>query len=93
VALARALASRRPLLLIDGELDARVWGVLPGVLAQSPWLQATVLATAVASERAWASDSVALVAGGRVVAQGPLATLIDSRDPDVRGVLVWVVSS
>jgi ABC-type multidrug transport system ATPase subunit len=93
VALARALASRRPLLLVDGELDPAVWGSLPGLLEQSPWVQGTVLATATASERAWASDSVALVADGRIVAQGPLAALIDSRDPDVRGVLVWVVPS
>jgi ABC-type transporter Mla maintaining outer membrane lipid asymmetry ATPase subunit MlaF len=93
VALARALASRRPLLLVDGELDPAVWASLPGLLERSPWVQGTVLATATASERAWASDSVALVANGRIVAQGPLAALIDSRDPDVRGVLVWVVPS
>jgi ABC-type multidrug transport system ATPase subunit len=93
VALARALACRRPLLLIDGELDPTVWAVLPALLAQAPWVKATVLATATASERAWASDSVALVADGRIVAQGPLAALVDSRDPDVRGVLVWVVPS
>jgi ABC-2 type transport system ATP-binding protein len=91
VALARALASRRPLLLIDGELDPTIWGVLPALLEQAPWVKATILATATASERAWASDSVALVSDGRVVAQGPLAELVDSRDPDVRGVLVWVV--
>src|SRR5919199_2018101 len=93
VALARALATHRPLLLIDGELDPAVWGVLPSLLGQAPWVKATVLATATASERAWACDSVALVSNGQIVAQGPLAALIDSRDPDVRGVLVWVVPS
>jgi hypothetical protein len=36
---------------------------------------------------------VALVGDGRVVAQGELLALAASRDPDVRGVLVWVGGS
>ncbi|MGH9001852.1 MAG: ABC transporter ATP-binding protein, partial [Acidimicrobiia bacterium] len=30
VALARALASRRPLLIVDGELDPAIWALFPG---------------------------------------------------------------
>lgn len=90
VALARALASQRPLLIVDGELDPTLWALLPGVLAQSAGVEAALLATASAGDRAWAADSVALVAGGRVVAQAPLAELFDSRHPDVRSVLAWV---
>jgi hypothetical protein len=33
---------------------------------------------------------VALVTGDRLVAQAPLAELVDSTDPDVRAVLSWV---
>lgn len=90
VALARALASRRPLLIVDGELDPALWALLPGVLEQAPGVEAALLATATAGERAWAADTVALVTGDRLVAQAPLAELFDSTDPDVRAVLSWV---
>lgn len=90
VALARALASGRPLLVVDGELDPTLWSLLPGVLEQAPGLQSALLATATAGERAWRADSVALVSGERLVAQAPLAELVDSSDPDVRSVLSWV---
>jgi ABC-type multidrug transport system ATPase subunit len=93
VALARALASRRPLLVIDGELDPALWSLLPGVLEQAPGVEAVLLATATAGQRAWAADSVALVADGRLVAQAPLAELFDSTDPEVRAVLAWVAPS
>ena len=90
VALARALASRRPLLVVDGELDPTLWALLPGVLEQATEVEAVMLATATAGERAWEADTVALVAGERVVAQAPLAELVDSTDPEVRSVLSWV---
>jgi ABC-type multidrug transport system ATPase subunit len=90
VALARALASGRPLLIVDGELDPTLWALLPGVLEQAPGVEAVLLATATAGERAREADTVALVAGERLVAQAPLAELVDSTDPDVRSVLAWV---
>jgi ABC-type multidrug transport system ATPase subunit len=90
VALARALASRRPLLVVDGELDPTLWALLPGVLKQAPGVEAALLATATAGERAWEADTVALVAADRLVAQAPLADLVDSTDPEVRSVLSWV---
>ena len=90
VALARALASGRPLLIVDGELDPTLWALLPGVLEQAPGVEAVLLATATAGERAWKADTVALVTGERLVAQAPLAELVDSMDPEVRSVLAWV---
>lgn len=90
VALARALATRRPLLIVDGELDPTLWALLPGVLSQASGVEAALLATATAGDRAWTADSVAVVAGGRVLAQAPLGELFDSPDPDVRSVLAWV---
>jgi ABC-type multidrug transport system ATPase subunit len=90
VALARALASRRPLLFIDGELDPTVWALFPGVLEQGRGVEAALLATATAGERAWGADTVALVSGERLVAQAPLAELVGSTDPEVRSVLAWV---
>jgi ABC-type multidrug transport system ATPase subunit len=90
VALARALASRRPLLVGDGELDPTLWALLPGVLEQAPGVESVLLATATAGDRAWEADTVALVLGERLVAQAPLAELVDSTDPEVRSVLSWV---
>ena len=90
VALARALASRRPLLVVDGELDPTLWALLPGVVEQAPGVESVLLATATAGDRAWEADTVALVSGERLVAQAPLADLVDSTDPEVRAVLSWV---
>lgn len=90
VALARALASRRPLLVIDGELDPVLWALLPGVLEQAPGVESALLATAIAGERAWVADTVVLMSGERLVAQAPLAELVDSTDPEIRAVLAWV---
>jgi len=90
VALARALASRRPLLVVDGELDPTLWALLPGVVEQAPGVESVLLATATAGARAWEADTVALVSGERLVAQAPLADLVDSTDPEVRAVLSWV---
>ena len=90
VAFARAVASRRPLLIVDGELDPALWALLPGVLEQTPGFEAALLATATAGERAWGADTVALIADDRVVAQAPLGELVGSTDPGIRSVLSWV---
>jgi hypothetical protein len=65
---------------------------LPGVLEQAPGVEAVLLATATATagDRAWDADTVALVSDERLVAQAPLAELVDSTDPEVRFVLSWV---
>ena len=90
VALARAIASRRPLLVVDGELDPALWALLPGVLEQAPGVESVLLATATAGDRAWKADTVALVSDDRLVAQASLAELVDSTDPEVRAVLSWM---
>lgn len=92
VALARALASRRPVLVVDGELDPTLAPLLPLVLEQAPHLRAVLTAGCQADDWAWAADSVALVAQGRVVAQGPLADLVCRQDADVKSVLTWVMA-
>lgn len=90
VALARAIASRRPLLVVDGELDPTLWALLPGVLEQAPGVESVLLATASPGNRAWEADSVALVSDERLVAQASLAELVDSTIPEVRAVLSWM---
>jgi hypothetical protein len=67
-----------------------LWALLPGVLEQAPGVEALLLATATAGDRAWKADTVALVSEERLVAQAPLADLVDSTDPEVRAVLSWV---
>lgn len=92
VALARAIASRRPVLVVDGDLDPTLAPLLPLVLEQAPHLRAVLTAGCQADDWAWAADSVALVAEGRVVAQAPLAELACRQDADVKGVLTWVMT-
>ncbi|MDQ6837663.1 MAG: ATP-binding cassette domain-containing protein [Actinomycetota bacterium] len=89
VALARAVARRRPLLVIDGELDRSLWPMFPALCQQFSWLRGVVVATATVEDLAWNADHVAPVADGRVLDQAPLATLMASNNPDVKGVLAW----
>jgi ABC-type multidrug transport system ATPase subunit len=89
VALARAVARRRPLLIIDGELDKSLWPLFPALCQQFSWLRGVLVATATIEELAWAADAVAPVEEGRVVAQAPLAQLLTSTNPDVKSVLAW----
>jgi len=58
VALARALASRRPLLVVDGELDPTIWPLLPALLEQTPWVETLLLAVT-------STEAVAPFEGGR----------------------------
>jgi ABC-type nitrate/sulfonate/bicarbonate transport system ATPase subunit len=72
VALARALASRRPLLVVDGELDPTIWPLLPALLEQIPWVEALLLAVtsteAVAPFETGRPVVIARVEDGRIVA-------------------------
>lgn len=92
VALARAIASRRPVLVVDGDLDPTLAPLLPLVLEQAPHLRAVLTTGCQADDWAWAADSVALVAEGRVIAQAPLAELACRQDAQVKGVLTWVMA-
>ncbi|MGH9062020.1 MAG: ATP-binding cassette domain-containing protein [Acidimicrobiales bacterium] len=90
VALARAVARRLPLLIVDGELDPTLWSFWPALREHMPWIRASLVATATANDTAWHADRVALIDDGCVVAQGTLASLVDSRDARVKSVLAWV---
>lgn len=87
VALARALAHRAPLIVIDGALDATLWALFLALRSILDWVRGWLVADCVVGETAWRAESVALVGNRRVIAQGPLADLIDSTDPDVRSVI------
>lgn len=90
VALARGIARRRPLLVVDGELDPTLWSFWSSLLNEMPWLRGVLVASSIAGEVAWRADSVALIENGVVVGQAPLAHLSDSRDPQVKAVMAWV---
>jgi putative ABC transport system ATP-binding protein/lipoprotein-releasing system ATP-binding protein len=91
VALARALATHRPLLVVDGELDPTIWALLPELLEQARWVETVLLAaTSTTAMAHFDASTVALMVDGRIVAQAPLPALAASSDPDVRGVLVRV---
>lgn len=90
VALARAIARRRPLLVVDGELDPTVWSLWPALRSRLPWLEGTLVAASTADDMARRADSVALVEDGAVVGQAPLSMLEHSRDAQVRSVMAWV---
>lgn len=91
VALARAVARQRPLLIVDGELDRSLWPLFPALCEQFDWLRGVVVATATADDLAWGADTVAPVGRGRILAQAPLADLVDSDDPEIHAVLAWTL--
>lgn len=90
VALARALASRRPVLVIDGDLDATLRPLLPMLLEQADHVEAVVTASCTADDWAARADSIALVEGGRIIAQDDLQALRARPDARVKGALAWV---
>jgi ABC-type multidrug transport system ATPase subunit len=89
VALARAVARRRPILIVDGELDASLWPHFPALCAQFPWLRAVLVATSTVDALTWGADRVVPVDRGRVLPSAPMPLLLDARDPQVRAVLAW----
>ncbi|MCU4184412.1 ATP-binding cassette domain-containing protein [Acidiferrimicrobium sp. IK] len=90
VALARAVARRRPVLVVDGELDPVIWGFWSSLLGQMSWLRGVLVTASTADPVAWRADSAALIDDGVVVGQGPLSELAASRDPQVKAVMAWV---
>lgn len=90
VALARALSRGRPILVIDGDLDATLAAFLPSLLSQVAHLRILLTTSCSADARAWAADRVAVVDGTRVLAHGTMATVTTEHDPDVRAALAWV---
>lgn len=92
VCLARAIAARCPLIVIDGDLDATINSLLFPLLDQAPATQSVLLLSGVAGDHAWNAHSVALMAQGRLVAQGPWAELLSSYQADVRSAALWVAA-
>ena len=92
VALARALARKAPLVVIDGALDATLWALFLAMRSSLDWVRGWLVADCMAGEVAWRAESVALLGGGRVIAQAPLADLIDSSDPAIRSVISEVTT-
>jgi osmoprotectant transport system ATP-binding protein len=92
VGVARALAADPPLLLLDepfGALDPLTRAELQREFRA---LQARLRKTAVfvthdMREAALVGDRIALLAGGRLVAEGPFDALRESREPEVRAFL------
>lgn len=90
VALARALSRRRPLLVIDGDLDPTIGALLPDLLNTIPHLRSLLTTSCVADKRVWRADRVALVNEGRVLAQEPMESVVSFTDADIRAALAWV---
>lgn len=91
VGLARALAARAELLVVDDPLDPTVTSWWADVLRQAPGggPRGVLTASGLADAHARSHDRVALVADCRVIAEGAWPDLLQSMDPDVRGVLTW----
>jgi|GEM_PF-2169890 len=90
VSLARALSRGKPLLVIDGDLDPTIGALLTDVIDTIPHVRSLLLTSCVADARVARADRVALVHGGRVLAQDTVAALRQAVDPDIRSVLTWV---
>lgn len=90
VALARALSRGRPLLIIDGDLDPTIQTLLPDVLATIPHVRSLLFTSCAVDARVIRADRVALVHDNRVLLQGGLPALRESRNPEVRACLTWV---
>jgi ABC-type multidrug transport system ATPase subunit len=87
VALARALALRREILLIDSPMDATLWAFTDGLLEAAPWVRGLIVGVAAIDHVVLAADTVALMSDGAVLTQGPWLDLIESVRGDVRAAL------
>lgn len=92
LALARVLALRRPIVVVDGELDLPLHDLLPAIVEGAPWVRATLRTTCVIDDQAWAADALALLVDGRIAACGPVADLRVHEDPLVRLALEQLMS-
>lgn len=92
VCLARSIARRCPLLIVDSDLDPTLSALLMPLLNQAPGLSGMLFMSSAASRLAWESDSVALMSEGRILTQAPWAELVCSEQPDVRAVVLCVAS-
>ena len=91
VALARALAQRRDILLIDSPMDATLWAFTEGLLEAAPWVRGVIVGVAALDHVVLAADTVALMRRGAVITQGPWIDLLESTQPEVRAALRQVL--
>lgn len=91
VALARAVALQRPVLIVDGALDPTITTFLPVLLVQAPWIRTAVFSSTIADDDVAAAGTVALMDDGRVLAVGTLDELRSRDDPDIAIALGWVM--
>jgi ABC-type branched-subunit amino acid transport system ATPase component len=89
--LARVVARRVPLLVIDGDLDATLAPLLPALLNVTPHIRGVVTSGCTADDWAWRADGVVLIQDARAVCQAPLAMLVDRPEAAIRSVLTWVL--
>lgn len=87
VALARCLARRAPFLVIDTELDPILWPLFPMLCSYLPWIEAVLVSQSAVTSFSRQASTVAVVHGGSVIAQAPLAELDGTPDPAVRQVI------
>lgn len=91
VALARALALERPLLVVDGFLTPSTMRHLPLSLVQLPWVKAVIVTATHANDDIRRAGTVAVMDGGRILATGTWPELVAHADPSVVAALSWVV--
>lgn len=90
VALARAFALRREVLLIDSPMDATLWAFTENLVHHAPWIRGVIVGVACADHVVLAADSVALMHDGRILSQRAWADLLNSPRADVQEALGWV---
>lgn len=87
VALARCIARRARLVVIDGALDSVLWPLFPSLCHQLPFLHGVIVTQSCVDGVTEAATSVALLSQGAVVAQDPLARLRRAEDPGIQQAL------
>lgn len=89
VALARAFALRREILLIDSPMDATLWAFIEALVEGAAWIRGVIIGVASVDHVLLAANTVALMHEGRILSQNRWLDLLDSPRPDVQAALGW----
>ncbi len=87
IALARCVARRARLLVVDGALDPVFWPLFPCLCRQLPFVDGVVVTQSCVDEVTSGATSVALLCDGAIVAQDSLDRLRRTSDPAIRQML------
>lgn len=87
IALARCVARRARLLVVDGALDPVLWPLFPSLCRHLSFVDGVVVTQSCVDEVTSAATSVALLRDGAIVAQDSLDRLRRTSDPVVRQML------